>query len=1153
MSRKISDIIGELRKRGMMLHVENGELIVSGAVADLPKPLLTEIRASKKELIEQLNRIHKGNSFTLPTKSRIKEDYPTTAAQRRLWLLSQFEKGSAAYNILVRFNLKGHLNVDKLQLCVDELVNKHESLRTVFRIVNGELRQVVSSDIHLPISEHDISEMSPNAQKKFVEQECRRIKNQTFNLENGPLASFHQFKLSLEENVLVICTQHIISDGWSLGLMIRELLVNYGVLNTTGHFISAEATFQYRDYAEWQEENTDLLRFTHADFWKQYIPSEPVYLELPLTYARCATRSNEGNRAKFYLRKDFYDSISQFCGSEGVTLFNFFRATLAILLSKVSGQDTIPIGVPVSGRSNKQVEKTVGMFVNTLPLFSSCKDSIPFIEFLVDTTKDSLQALTHQDYPFDQIIGDLNLSLDRSRNSLFDVMMVFNDAGVFSDVDKIVKAASLEITSTDGWLYDYKDHKIEDIGAQMDLSFVFGVEPGGYFYIDVEYCSKLFDGEFIQSLVHYYKSIIMQVLALPEILLGEIKLMTAEDERLLFEKFNQTQHAFDSNATLTDLFERRVEERPRAVAVLSEEGSMTYEELNEMANKLANYVKSKYEVKPDTPIALKIERGQWMLISVLAILKSGCAYVPISPEFPEERIAYILENSGCTIVLDSQKIDDFKFSQAAYSGRNLGKKHTPENLAYIIYTSGSTGHPKGCMLEHRGIINRLEWMWHELGFDSSDIILQKTTFTFDVSVWELLMPICCGGKMVLCRNEDIISPKLLAELVYKYKVTCMHFVPSALNAFLKFGFELTSPQILLNSLKKIILSGESLTAELVDKWYRSVSVPIDLYNLYGPTEVSIDVTSHKVLGLERVVPIGKPIWNTQIFILNASLQLQPPGIVGEIYLGGIGLARGYMNNSELTSERFLANPFFKGKKIYKTGDIGRWLPDGNIEFMGRKDDQVKIRGHRIELGEIERVLISHTDIKEAAVIVRKNTNEENEISAFVVGARDFTVSELREYLGIKLPSFMLPENYIQLDSLPLNKNGKIDKRALKNSSFNNIRTGVEFAEPNTEVERNLIRIWRGILKQEQIGVHDNFFDLGGNSLKVLKVVEKINKSLGVDVPVVKVFQFPTVSLLAEFINSGRTELLNKETEEMRSRSVDVMEQTLNLIKSSCDD
>lgn len=1141
-SLRLAEIINTINN-DLKIQLDIESIAYENTLAHVLKNIQTRVWAKNKPVIAD------GITFTFPTQRNIKDDYPATGAQKRLWVLSQFEKASSAYNIVVRFNVKGELNVSKLQFCFDELRKKHEILRTVFRFVKGELRQVVKPDIHLAISKQDISEMSSNDQKEFVELECHRIKNRLFNLENGPLVGFHLIKIGCEENIMAISAHHLVTDGWSLGLMIQQLLANYGQLNTIGQLIADDADFQYGEYSVWQQENTDLLRLKHADFWKQYIPSEPVYLELPLMNARSGTRSSEGNKARFYIGNDFYNPISQFCNTKGFTLFNFFRATLAILLSKITGQGIIPIGVPVSGRTNTQVEKGVGMFVNTLPLFSSCKDDIPFIEFLIDTANDSLQALSHQDYPFDRILDDLNFPLDRSRNPLFDVMMVFNDAGVLPGVDRISKAAGLEITSTDGWLYNYMDYELEDVGTQMDLSFIFGAEPGGYFYIDVEYCVKLFDKRFIQNIIHYYRSIIKQVLALPEMHLGTIGLMTAEDEQAVFEKFNQTHHSFDDQATLTELFERRVKETPQAVAVMGEEGSLTYSALNETTNKLANYIRSKYEVRPDTPVALKMERGQWMLISILAVLKAGGAYLPISPDYPEERIAYILENSDCNIVLDTQVIANFRASQAAYSGNNVEKKHTSQNLAYIIYTSGSTGLPKGCMLEHRGVVNRLEWMWNELEFDYSDIILQKTTFSFDVSVWELLMPVCYGAKMVLCKNEDILSPTLLAGLVYKYKVTCMHFVPSALSAFLEFGFDQTSPHVLLNSLRKIICSGEVLPVELVHKWKRTTALSIPLYNLYGPTEASIDVTSYKVQEPERIVSIGKPIWNTQIFILNNSGQLQPPGITGELYLGGIGLARGYINNRELTAEHFLPNPFFKGHTMYKTGDIGRWLPDGNIEYLGRKDNQVKIRGHRIELGEIERALLSHADIKESAVVVRTNSRKENEIAAFIVAARDLTVPELREYLRAKLPQFMVPENYIQLPALPLSKNGKIDKGMLRNFRYSNLGTGSEFSVPTTEVEKSLIQIWKRTLEREEIGVHDNFFDLGGNSLKLLKVVEQINKDLGTDLPVVKLFQFPTVTTLAKFMSADKAEPGHEESEDLRSRSVKIMEQTLNLINN----
>lgn len=1142
-----AEIIGELTALGLKVSVQNQKLLISGDRTNLSKGLLARITAEKENIIACLTPLYSDlEIIEQPIFTAKGTQYTTTGAQRRLWLLSQFDKAGAAYNITVRLNLRGRLDVMALQQSIDLLTARHESLRTIFRFEEGKLEQLVMPAHKVPLTVNDISSLSDLDKEEFIVKSYKDTKNRLFDLASGPLIEIGIIALNTIDSILFITVHHIVSDGWSLKVLTKEILDNYKNI-CKGISAKMPELLQYGNYAAWLERKTWTLKVLHASFWKLYIPEEPVFLELPTVHRRPAFKSFDGNKARKYIKKPTYDGISALSASAGVTVFNFFRATFALLLAKLTGQKSIPIGIPVSCRTSRVLINEIGLYINTLPFFSRYDPNAAFKQFLQETSLDSWRVLAHQDYPFDMIVSDLGLTGNGHRNPLFDVMMVFNEQVSKNDLSVVSQECGLEITSAEERLYHGKDHEYLDVGAQMDLTFIFGNEPGGEHYLDVEYNSTLFDSKTIQNFIGYYEFIIGQVLAEPDIILSEIRLLSNEQVEVYLKDFNDTAHQFEHSLTVTELFEKVVKEIPGAVAVKHEGAEITYSALNEKANRLVGYIRSRYTIMADTPVAIKLEKSLWMLISILAVLKSGGAYVPINPRHPPQRTDFILNNSSCAAVIDQSLIDDFKALEQNYSGEDTRPLHHPGNLAYIIYTSGSTGQPKGCMLEHRSLVNRLQWMWTDLKFDRSDVILQKTAFSFDVSIWELLMPLCYGAQMVLCNATELLSPKHLKEVVANYSVTCMHFVPTMLNTFLEFDDRLLDTGNLLKSLKKVIASGEALTGEVVNKWYSTSSVP--LYNLYGPTEAAIDVTCYKVLPTDVTVPIGKPIWNTQLYIFNEDLQLLPPGIIGEICIGGVGLARGYINQPDLSAEKFCSNPLQPKERIYRTGDLGRWREDGNIEFLGRQDDQVKIRGHRVELGEIENILMTHPDIREAAVVTKKGPRSIDEISAFIVCCRPFFVTELNGFLSSILPDFMLPASYIQLDVLPLNASGKTDKKALKNNGKTGLTALSVYTEAASDLEKQLSEVWRQVLEREKVGVNDNFFDLGGNSLKVLSLVAAIKRHIGTDIPVVKIFQFPTISLLAAELTSTDPENRNTEAEAdvLRTASVGVMEQTLSLL------
>jgi len=678
-----------------------------------------------------------------------------------------------------------------------------------------------------------------------------------------------------------------------------------------------------------------------------------------------------------------------------------------------------------------------------------------------------------------------------------------------SETNKNNKGGLGEI-SVDG----YADSVMEISKFDLTLNVV---DLGEELQIGYQYNTDIFTHTFITRIGNHFEQLIECLLTSPVQEVRSLDYLDEHEVHNLLIKLNDTRANYPSDKTLVELFEKRVEEAGNEIALVFEQERLTYQELNDNANRLSHYLRATYLIESEDLVGIKLEPSQSMIIGILAILKCGAAYVPIDPSYPEERVNFIMADTSCKVVIDDGEWVKFDASRFDYPLHNLCLDIHPKQLAYVIYTSGSTGKPKGVMVEHQGVVNRIEWMYTHYGFTSSDIVLQKTTFTFDVSVWEIFMPLCWGCKMIISPKETVRSPQLLLSLIKQEGITCIHFVPSMLNAFIA---ELFGTRVILNelnTLRVVFTSGEALSLETVKNWYADVKIPV--HNLYGPTEASVDVSYYATSSEDVKVPIGRPIWNTQLYVLDHHHRLVPIGVVGEIYIGGDGLARGYLNRSDLTAEKFIPHPFEEGKRLYKTGDLGKWLENENIEYIGRIDHQVKIRGFRIELGEIENVLRGHQAIEDAILMVKENDVKEKELVAYIVTGKDLQTLELRTYLSRSLPDYMIPAYYVILDKLPLTSNGKVDRKALPSPDSLGIDSGYEFVEPRNEREVKVAKIWAEALGKDKIGISDNFFDLGGHSLKAIRLISKLNKEFGRQMNLKDLFNYPTVEQLCSYMNS----------------------------------
>ncbi|WP_410503401.1 amino acid adenylation domain-containing protein [Gillisia sp. Hel_I_29] len=1044
-------------------------------------------------------------------KLEASSDYAISDSQRRLWVLSQFEGDSSVYNLPSRLVLNGSYDIELFKRAIYSVVDRHEILRTVFKENSqGEIRQWILERDALGF---EIGELDLQGEADIESSVLNYLDNDRmveFDLAKGPLLRAILLQVSEDRYVFYYNMHHIISDGWSMDVLSRDVFKYYEFYKSGGELDLPALRIQYKDYASWQLSQLSTSIYQgHRDYWTGLLGGDLPVLDLPSSKVRPVIQSHQGQLLRTYISKESTQGLKRFSHQEGGTLFMGLLSSLKALLYRYTGQEDLVVGTPVAGREHSDLEDQIGFYINTLALRNEVRSEDSFEDLFRRVRQRTLDAYEHQGYPFDRLVEDLELRRDTSRSAVFDMMLVLQNTG---DAHQ-----GIGISDSDVELITDQGFNL----SKFDLSFTFE-ERGDYLALLLEYNTDVYEQEMLEGFIVHYKEFLEKLLSNPEALIGSIDYLAEEERVELLDVFNATAFDYPRDKTVVELFEEQVSKTPEAIAVVYEEERLSYEELNRRSNQLAHYLQAHYTIEPDDLVGIMLPRSSWMIVGILGILKSGGAYVPIDPDYPEDRIAYMLEDSKCKVLLDEEFLDKFNNNNKSdYSTDNLSISLLPSNLLYVIYTSGSTGKPKGVMIEHSGVINRIDWMWKTFNFKEGEVVLQKTTFTFDVSVWEIFLPLCWGNRMIICTKEETYSPIALMSLIEKHGVNSLHFVPSMFNSFLLEVLAIEGAKKSLQSVKRLIASGESLSIESVRSWYGHLKAPI--YNLYGPTEASIDVTYHKTSITDEKISIGVPISNTEIYILNREGLLQPIGVTGEISIAGSGLARGYLNNESLTKERFVSNPFIEGTRMYKTGDLGIWNSDGTITFLGREDAQVKIRGYRIELGEIESVLLGHADIDEAVVLANDNDGVK-ELVAYFVSSLDHDSASLRSYLKGFLPDYMLPSYYVSMEGLPLTPNGKIDRRSLPSPEGLEISHGVEYVAPETDTEKQLVVIWEDILGKENIGVKDDFFELGGHSLKATRLLSKLHKTFDVKLALKDLFVHTVletqVSLIEEATKSA---------------------------------
>ncbi|WP_432408908.1 amino acid adenylation domain-containing protein [Wukongibacter sp. M2B1] len=1027
-----------------------------------------------------------------------KEYYLLSSAQKRLYVLNQLEGRGIGYNMPSAMLLRGDIDKERIEETFRKLVKRHEALRTYFKLVEGEPMQVVEEEVEFKVE-------TRSKGKERVDDIVREF-IRPFELDKAPLFRVGMIEISENEHILMLDMHHIISDGVSSNILTREFTSQY-----EGKKLP-ELKIQYKDFTKWQN---DLLKGEaikkQEEYWLEVFSGEIPVLNMPTDYPRPSLQSFKGDRMGFKIDEGLVRDLRSIAAETGSTMYMVILAAYNVLLSKYSGQEDIVVGSTIAGRPHPDLEGIMGMFVNTLAMRNQAKGEKSFREFLLEVKEKALKVYENQDYQFEELVEKLSIPRDMSRNPLFDTMFTMQN----------IESEELKIEDV-----KFETYGIENKAAKFDLTLS-AVEAGEIIEFDLEYCTELYKKETIQRLSRHFKNILRKIAENPEESIDQIDMLTEEEKRQLLIDFNDTKREYPRDKTIHELFEEQVEKSPDNIALIFEDKEVTYRELNERSNQLARVLR-KRGVGPETIVGIMVERSIEMIVGILGILKSGGAYLPIDPEYPEERIEFILEDSAVNILLTQKSTSN----QLSYRGEILQFKNGMEyeevdsssleiinrsnNLAYIIYTSGSTGNPKGVMIEHRTIINTLLWRKNYYIFNQDDTILQIPSFSFDSSIEDIFTPLISGSKVIMISQDQRFNIHYLKEVIVKNKITHFLITPVLYKAFLE-----EAPRS-LNGLRIVTVAGDSFTEEFVKRHFEKLK-NVRLVNEYGPTENSVCSTVYEFNKNDTEVKIGKPINNVKCYILDESKNLSPTKISGELCIGGDGLARGYLNREELTAEKFVENPFVPGERMYRTGDLARWLPDGNIEFLGRIDHQVKIRGFRIEPGEIEAQLLKHGSVKEAVVIDRKGKDNDKYLCAYIVSEEEISVSDLRKHLSKELPEYMVPSYFVQLEKISLTPNGKIDRRSLPLPE-GNISTGVEYEAPSSITEEKLVEIWKEILGIEKIGINDNFFSLGGHSLRAAAMVSKIHKEMNVEVPLREVFRLATVKSLAKYIKEAKSSI-----------------------------
>ena len=1022
-------------------------------------------------------------------------------SQRRLWFLNQLDPGNPVYNIVIALAVDGPLKQEAFEESLRALVDRHEALRTRFLQKEGVPYAVIEDTRDWHADFVDYSLLPPSVQEEQVLGFIQQAAREPFLLERGPLFRATLLKRSSDQHVVVLVMHHIISDGWSLGILARELGAIYQSRVQDREFSLQPSRFQFRDFVAWEQQESELSSGANMQYWRKQLAGDLPALDLPTDHPRPSLQTFRGQRVTSELSSTLIDQLQRLSREQNATLYMILFAAFTVLLRRYSRQEDILVGTPTAGRLKSDFEGVVGFFVNNLVLRTDLRGNPSFVELLRRVQRTAMEAFEHQSIPFDQLVEELQPERSLDRSPIFQVMFSLQNAPL-----PPLRLGDLAMTPLE----------FEGFRARYDLAVDIYLLEGNY-HCDFEYNTAIFEEPTVRQILQHYIRLLQVAVSSPATPIDALPMLSEEERCHLLEDWNRTEMPLEPYATVPAWFRAQRIKSPEATAVEMGRRTLSYAELDAQSSRLASVLRAQ-GIGRGTIAGIYLQRSPEMVVALLGILKSGAAYLPLDPTLPPKRTEFLLADSAVRVIVTHTDLRDaLPESEALHlmietvdlNGEDIedsaADKPKPEDLAYLIYTSGSTGNPKGTEIPHGALVNLLSSMLREPGMSSTDTLVAITTLSFDIAALEIFGPLVCGAKVVLASRDQVIDPESLAALIEDSEATIMQATPSTWRSLVESGW-------MGQTNLRMWCGGEALSSDLAENL---LARGRELWNLYGPTETTIWSSAHRVRGGENPLLIGKPIGNTRMYILDAEDQPVPIGVPGELYIGGAGVARGYWRRPDLTATRFMADPFGTnpGRRMYRTGDRARYRREGQIQLLGRTDHQIKLRGHRIELEEIETVLNRHPEVLQAVVVLHGEGSHQ-QLVAWVRLIDEADVGQLRPWLQTQLPEYMIPSAFLPIQEIPQTPNGKVDRKRLPvPEGFARERSSATVS-PRSGIERQLAKLWSDVLGIDRVGIRDNFFDLGGHSLLLIRVHAGIRKELDVHIPVVDLFRYPTIESMA---------------------------------------
>ncbi len=1061
---------------------------------------------------------------------------PASIDQERLWFIEQLQPGNTAYNIFTASRIRGLLNVEVMERVVNELIQRHEAFRTTLQAVDGLPVQVIAPELKLKLTPVDLQSFSE--EERF--DEALRLTTEDFalpfELAKGPLVRVGLLRLAEDDHVLHVNMHHTITDRWSGAVFEKELVTLYQAFAMGQPSPLPELPIQFADYAVWQRERMHSETYRNElAYWKEKLTGAPFVIDFPTDYARPPIQNFNGERVYVNYPRSLLDGLKELSRREGVTMFMTIMAAYNVLLHRYTRQEDILVSAPIGNRIRPETENIVGYLLNLLILRSDLSGNPTFRDLLKQEQEVCIGAFAHQELPFGKLVQELKPKQDPSRNPIAQVAFLYLD---------FPETTSMEFLGLTARHID-----IDNGASRFDITLSM-TETSEGFTVSIEYITDLFSRERMERMAQHLEILLGAIIANPNARISELSMLSNEETRQLRDQWNDTAKIFPQTSFVQDLFESHAARQTEATALLREDEKISYGELNRRANQFAGHLQS-LGVGAEMRVGVLLERSPEMVAALLGTLKAGGVYVPLDPQYPRERLGFMMEDARVSVLITQAGLHeklpphqaiivDLETSRAGIeqeSVENLKLRIDPEQVAYIIYTSGSTGRPKGVLVEHRQLLNTLQAGEAALNFTHDDCMPCLAPFCFDISLFELLIPLVTGGRCLLASGREALDASAATKVLEE--ATVIHAVPSLMRRLMSFAVENQSGNYA--HIRQLLVGGDAVPPELIEEMHRAIPTA-QVTVLYGPTEATM-ICASSAVARERKPShqlVGRPLSNTVIRLLDERGNLVPVGIDGELCIGGASVARGYLNRHELTAQKFVPDPFSvdASARLYRTGDLGRYLPDGTIIFTGRIDGQVKVRGFRIELGEIESALKEHDEIRECIAVTREDTPGDKRLIAYLVAATPegsaLNTSELRGFLKERVPEYMLPSAFVFLEKLPLTPNGKVDKKALPAPDTERPELDTAFIAPETPTEQRLAAIWTGLLGIDRAGLSDNYFELGGDSLLATQLASQIRKVFEVELPLTDLFQHPTLAELSAIIE----EAIIKQMEEMSDEEVE---------------